>query len=108
MLGDVIGAVVEGESPRYIRKTFKTVDDLIALDSVEEILGRRWLVGRFTDDTQMSLCVAEWLLGDAPNDGEDLFARFADAYRPGRVLEAFPEHLAEWRSLATLRHGRGL
>ena len=28
MIGDVIGAAVEAESPGYIRKTFQNLDDL--------------------------------------------------------------------------------
>ena len=50
MIGDVIGAAVEAESPGYIRKTFKNLDDILALKSVPEILSGDWEVGRFTDD----------------------------------------------------------
>jgi poly(ADP-ribose) glycohydrolase ARH3 len=110
MIADIIGAVVEGESPKYIRKTFRTLDDMLALDRVEEVLGQYWTVGRFTDDTIMTLCVAEWLLECEELDGENLLDRFEKSYRPARrygsgtarILEAFPEHRKEWRSLATL------
>jgi ADP-ribosylglycohydrolase len=110
MIGDIAGAVVEAESPGYIRKTFKSVDDMLALEFVEEILNQKWTVGRFTDDTQMTLCVAEWLLEDAELGGKELLARFSEAYRPARrygpsaarILESFPEHQQEWASLATV------
>jgi poly(ADP-ribose) glycohydrolase ARH3 len=110
MLGDIIGAAVEGESPRYIQKTFGCIDDILAVEYVEEVLGGKWMVGRFTDDTQMSLCVAEWLIEDPEMDGKSLFARFSEAYRPARrygsgtarILEAFPDHHQHWTALATL------
>lgn len=115
LLGDVIGAPVEGESPKYLRKAYASVDEILARPWVEEILGQRWLVGRYTDDTQMTLCVVEWLLHDSPQDGKALLARFSEAYRPARrygsgaarLLEAFPEHHQEWRSLATLQFPEG-
>jgi len=59
MIGDVRRAVVEAESPGYIAKTFRTVDDILAVGTVEEFTGRNWEVGRFTDDTQMTIAVAE-------------------------------------------------
>jgi len=82
MLGDVIGAVVEAESPGYIRKTFRNVDEILAQTHVEELFGGKWTVGRFTDDTQMSLCVAEWLISESSLDGKSLLARFWRAYQP--------------------------
>src|SRR5579885_3035921 len=84
MLGDVIGAVVEGESPGYIQKTFKSVDEILALEDVEELFGGKWLVGRFTDDTQMSLGVADWLLKEKKLTGKSLLSRFSNAYLPWR------------------------
>lgn len=110
MLGDVIGAPVEGESSRYIAKTFSRLDDILALDTVPEILGGEWLVGRFTDDTQMTLCVARWLVEESNLNGHSLLKRFSDAYRPARrygsgvrwILETFPDREQEWRSLATI------
>lgn len=116
MLGDVIGAPVEGESARYIAKTFRDVEGIVALKSVPEVLGGRWTCGRFTDDTQLSLCLAEWLLEDVPLNtrpepvyGEKLLWRFHHAYHPGRrygsgaarILQAVPE-CQEWQALATL------
>lgn len=115
LLGDAIGAPVEAESAAYIRKTFGCVDDILALERVEELLGAYWTVGRYTDDTQMTVCVAEWLLHDGPQDGRKLLARFSEAFRPARrygsstagILQAFEEHQDEWRSLATLMFPAG-
>src|SRR5579859_975848 len=115
MLGDVIGAPVEGESPGYIQKTFKSADEILRLESVEELFGGKWQVGRFTDDTQMSLCVAEWLLHEKKLDGKSLLARFSEAYRPARrygpgagmILEAFPKYPDKWESLATMMFPQG-
>jgi hypothetical protein len=45
MIGDVIGAVVEGESPKYLAKTYRNLDQILAQDSVPEILGGKWQVG---------------------------------------------------------------
>jgi len=115
LLGDAIGAPVEAETAAYIRKTFGSVDDILKLERVEELLGAYWTVGRYTDDTQMTVCVAQWLLEDGPNDGRKLLARFAEAFRPARrygsstagILQAFEEHQDEWRSLATLMFPAG-
>lgn len=115
MIGDVIGAVVEGESPRYLSKTYGNLDQIIARDSVPEILGGKWQVGRFTDDTQMSLCVAEWLCAGEEADGQALLSRFYRAYHPARrygsgtrwILEAFPQRPEEWKALATIMFAEG-
>lgn len=110
LIGDVIGAVVEGESAKYINKTYSNLDQIVGQESVPEILGGEWLVGRYTDDTQMSICVAEWLLAKEWDDGQTLLGRFSEAYRPARrygsgarwILEAFPERKDEWQALATI------
>ena len=71
VVGDVAGAVVEAESPAYIARTYQSIDEMLATPSVEEFSGPDWQVGRFTDDTQMMLCVAEWLLaGEADSKSE--------------------------------------
>ena len=115
MIGDVAGAVVEAESPQYIAKRYRSVEEILAAGSVEEFTGPDWVVGRFTDDTQMTICVAEWLAaGEAPS-GEHLLARFAAAYQPWRrygpgtaaILEAFPRHRDRWRELATMAFPHG-
>jgi ADP-ribosylglycohydrolase len=53
MVGDIVGAVVEAESPAYIRKTFQNLDQILALKSVPELFTGEWEVGRFTDDTRL-------------------------------------------------------
>jgi ADP-ribosylglycohydrolase len=41
-VGDVVGAVVEAESPQYIAKTFRSVDDILLTGTVEEFTGPAW------------------------------------------------------------------
>lgn len=115
LLGDICGAPVEAESPGYINKTFSSVDDILAQEKVEEILGHFWVVGHYTDDTQMSICVAEWLLHEQERSGKSLLARFAQAYHPARrygssaarLLEAFEDHSDNWEALARLSFPEG-
>lgn len=115
MVGDIIGAAVEAESPGYIGKTFKTLDDILALKTVPEIFTGEWEVGRFTDDTQMTLCVAEWLANDKALDGKSLLERFSKAYEPWRhyasgtrmILESFPSARDQWTELATAMFPQG-
>jgi poly(ADP-ribose) glycohydrolase ARH3 len=115
MIGDVIGAAVEAESPGYIRKTFKSLDDILALKSVPELLSGEWEVGRFTDDTQMTICVAEWLTSGATLDGKSLLERFCRMYEPWRhygpgvrlILESFPKARERWMDLATVMFPQG-
>jgi poly(ADP-ribose) glycohydrolase ARH3 len=114
-VGDVIGAAVEAESPAYIARTFRSVDDILATETVEEFTGPPWLVGRFTDDTQMMLCVAEWLIAGESDSPQQLLARFADAYEPWRrygpgtaaILRMFEAHRDNWRELATAMFPEG-
>jgi poly(ADP-ribose) glycohydrolase ARH3 len=115
MVGDVIGAAVEAESPGYIRKTFQSLDDILALKSVPELITGEWEVGLFTDDTQMTLAVAEWLAsGDALN-GKTLLTRFVQRYEPWRhygsgtrlVLESFHGARDNWQALATAMFPHG-
>jgi poly(ADP-ribose) glycohydrolase ARH3 len=114
-VGDVAGAVVEAESPGYIAKTYGSIDEMLAPASVPEFTGPDWRVGRYTDDTQMTLCVAEWLVaGEAPS-AEALLARFAAAYQPwrrygpgtARILRAYAEYPSQWRELATMMFPHG-
>ena len=115
MIADVIGAAVEAESPGYIRKTFRNLDEILALKSVPELLSGEWEVGRFTDDTQMTICVAEWLASDANLDGKSLVERFCRAYEPWRhygpgvrlILESFPKARERWTDLATAMFPQG-
>jgi poly(ADP-ribose) glycohydrolase ARH3 len=115
MIGDIIGAAVEAESPGYIRKTFKNLDEILALKSVPELLSGEWEVGRFTDDTQMTICVAEWLASGAALDGKSLLERFCRAYEPWRhygpgvrlILESFPRARDRWMDMATAMFPQG-
>ncbi|HEY2587606.1 MAG TPA: ADP-ribosylglycohydrolase family protein [Tepidisphaeraceae bacterium] len=114
-MGDIAGAAVEAESPGYIARTYRSVDEILATPSVPEFVGPDWQVGRYTDDTQMMLCVAEWLLDGPPHGAESLLSRFAEAYEPWRrygpgtelILRLYPEHHAEWRQLATAQFPSG-
>lgn len=115
MIGDVIGAAVEAESPGYIRKTFQNLDEILALKSVPELISGEWEVGRFTDDTQMTLCVAEWLASEADLNGKNLLERFCRAYEPWRhygsgtrlILETFHTARDKWKDLATAMFPQG-
>lgn len=77
---------------------------------MDEILGRKWLVGLYTDDTAMTLDVARWLVEGACQDGRRLLELFCQSYDPGRrygsgtamILRVFPERPEHWRALATL------
>src|SRR5690349_2975667 len=114
-VGDIVGAAVEAESAAYIAKTFHSVDEILATETVEEFTGPPWRVGRFTDDTQMTLCVAEWLLEPEPHEPRRLLERFAKAYEPSRrygpgteaILRLFPEQQHNWRELSTMQFPHG-
>src|SRR5689334_13926301 len=84
MVGDIAGAAVEAESPGYIARNFETIDQILLVSSVPEFAGPAWQVGRFTDDTQMTLCVVDWLLEGEPHKPQRLLAKFADAYEGWR------------------------
>jgi poly(ADP-ribose) glycohydrolase ARH3 len=115
MVGDIIGAAVEAESPGYIRKTFQNLDEILALKSVPEILVGEWEVGRYTDDTQMTLGVAEWLARNEEPDGKGLLGIFSRAYEPWRhyapgtrlILESFSKAGDKWADLATVMFPQG-
>jgi poly(ADP-ribose) glycohydrolase ARH3 len=106
---------VEGESPRYLARKYKNLDQIIEQKTVPEILGGSWEVGRFTDDTQMTLCIMEWLLAGEWEDGRALLERFSRAYHPARrygsgcslILETFPERKEQWRALSTIMFPEG-
>lgn len=119
-MGDIAGAPVEAESPQYIAATYRSIDEILSVESVPEFAGNPWTVGRFTDDTQMMICVAEWLLDGPPHQPEQLLERFAGAYEPARrygpgtegILRIYPEHKTQWRELSTMTfphgsHGNG-
>jgi poly(ADP-ribose) glycohydrolase ARH3 len=75
-VGDALGAPVEGLSPGRLRREFGTVREMIA--------GRRGRVGRYTDDTQMTIAVAEWLLEDPSWDPASLARKLVESYDPSR------------------------
>jgi poly(ADP-ribose) glycohydrolase ARH3 len=114
-IGDVVGAAVEAESAGYIAKTFRSVDKILATETVEEFTGPPWRVGRYTDDTQMMLCVAEWLLEPEPHTPLRLLEWFAVKYEPFRrygpgteaILRLFPEQKKNWRELSTMQFPQG-
>src|SRR5258706_1974628 len=103
-IGDITGAPVEAESPEYIARTYSSIDDILNTPSIPEFTGPDWQVGRFTDDTQMTLCVTEWLLEDDAHSPQSLLARFAAAHEPWRrygpatqsILRLYPHHKAHW------------
>jgi poly(ADP-ribose) glycohydrolase ARH3 len=114
-VGDVVGAVVEAESPGYIASEFRSVDDILVVETVPELVGPDWQVGRYTDDTQMTLCVAEWLIAGESPAPEKLLARFAAAFEPRRrygpgtetILREYRRDPSQWRSLATAAFPHG-
>ena len=96
-------------------KLFRTWTKILALESVPELLVGEWEVGRFTDDTQMTLCVAEWLVSETELDGRSLLESFYRAYEPWRhygpgarlILESFPKARDKWADLATAMFPQG-
>jgi poly(ADP-ribose) glycohydrolase ARH3 len=114
-IGDVAGAPVEAESPQYIANTYRSIEEILEAQNIPEFTGPDWQVGRFTDDTQMTLCVAKWLLEDDSLSPESLLARFAAAHEPWRrygphtesILRLYPQHKQHWRELATTSFPHG-
>jgi poly(ADP-ribose) glycohydrolase ARH3 len=114
-IGDIAGAPVEAESPEYIARTYSSINDILNTPSIPEFTGPDWQVGHFTDDTQMTLCVARWLLEDSTHSPESLLSRFAEAHEPWRrygpatqsILRLYPHHKAHWRDLATASFPHG-
>lgn len=68
-VGDALGMVVEGMRPRQIRQLYGTLRDFQP---------ERFGAGRYTDDTQLTLVVAESLLACRGLDPEDLGRRIAE------------------------------
>lgn len=74
-VGDALGAPVEGLSPaRLVREHGR----------VREMMPGRGGPGRYTDDTQMMIAVAEWLLESDDHDPGTLAARLVESYDPAR------------------------
>ena len=98
-MGDIIGAAVEAESAGYIkRKPSRQWTTFWRWRRNPESFSGSWEVGRFTDDTQMTLGVAEWLLSDSTFNGRNLLGTVHRSYEPWRhygpgtrlILESFP------------------
>lgn len=75
-VGDALGAHFEGQSAEYIRRRYRTPDELISSPPKGEL----W----YTDDTQMAIGVAETLIACGRIDEEEICQRFAANYRPQR------------------------
>ena len=100
MVGDQLGAPFEGQPPEMVTQR-------LSLDTHEAV---QWLRGgRYTDDTQMMIGVAESLADCGGFDGAHMAGRFADNYDPHRgygggahvVLAALQAGHA-WDQVATL------
>ncbi|PHS11967.1 MAG: hypothetical protein COA78_08915 [Blastopirellula sp.] len=72
-LGDVIGSKYEWMSSRDLNSQFKTPLDVIHGTSLKED-------AYYTDDTQMTICVAESLLKDGRINRENLAQNFSESY----------------------------
>ena len=115
MIGDVIGAVVETESPQYIAQQYGTIEAILLENEIPQLSEPKWEVGHFTDDTQMSIAVAEWLLSDPERRPERLLELFANhhenwrRYGPGcaRILSLVPEYRDNWQALGTIMFPQG-
>lgn len=90
-VGDALGACFEGRTAEHIAQRYRSVDHLIHAPPEGEL----W----YTDDTQMTIGVAETLVTCKCIDQTELCGRFADNYVPQRgygrgarrVLEAMIE-----------------
>ena len=69
VVGDALGMPLEFGEPRPLNRL------------ITEMLPGRLPAGRFTDDTEMSIAVAESLLATHPLDGDDLAKRFVQWHK---------------------------
>jgi ADP-ribosylglycohydrolase/protein-glutamine gamma-glutamyltransferase-like protein len=105
-IGDALGANFEGQSPEHIARRYRTVDRLITRPPPGEL----W----YTDDTQMTIGVAETLVVCKCIDEAELCRRFSENYQPQRgygrgarvVLDAMVEG-RDHRYLAANRSAAG-
>ncbi|MCG8604845.1 ADP-ribosylglycohydrolase family protein [bacterium] len=96
-VGDALGMPVEGCSPAAIAQDF---------GPVREMLDARLGLGSYTDDTQMTIAVAESLVRCQGFDGADMAQAFLDNFDPRRgygagttqVLKLL-EQGADWRTV---------
>src|SRR4051812_45529171 len=75
-VGDALGAHFEGQAPEQIATRYRTVEQLFASPPPGEL----W----YTDDTQMTIGVAETLVACKRIDEEEICRRFAANFSPQR------------------------
>lgn len=115
MVGDMLGAAVEGEAPKHIAREFAEFATVLKLRTIPGLFGDDWDFGRFTDDTQMLIGVAQWLAEGPNREPRRLLELFAQNYEPWRrygpgtrrILERFMELPDEWQGLATMAYPLG-
>lgn len=98
--GDGLGAAVEGLAAGEIRSRYGEVRDF---------LPGRGAIGRYTDDTQMTLALARSIVRRGGVDAADCSRSYAEHYQPERgygrsahaVLTALQEG-ADWRETGTM------
>lgn len=113
--GDALGMPVEGWSAERIARTFGQVEDLrsaavwlrgysalsgLLTDPAHALSSVRLGRGRYTDDTQMMIGIAESLVGCGGFDVADMARRFVDNFDPRRGYAA-----GAMKALRGLRHG---
>ncbi|MGH7896740.1 MAG: ADP-ribosylglycohydrolase family protein, partial [Candidatus Binatia bacterium] len=75
LAGDALGAPFEGWSAARIARE---------VGEIRAMLPGRGRAGTYTDDTQMMIVVAEWLIEDGNDEGGKLAERLAASYDPAR------------------------
>lgn len=80
-IGDALGRPVESRSPERIRARYGLVTDFIPWLEPDE-----GAAGKFTDDTEMSLCIAQSIIDRQGIDPGDLADRFRAWGRIGRGM----------------------
>jgi len=79
-VGDALGAPFEGRPGSYMPSSEKL------LGGFEKIRG--YPLGQYTDDTQMTLAIADSLIETGAFDAEDIARRFADLWQGGEIVGA--------------------
>jgi len=104
-VGDALGAPVEGLSPARLKREFGEIREMLP--------GRRGR-GTYTDDTQMMIALAEWLLEESEPTAESLARRILESYDPsrgyGRGMTNLMRHLRageDWETAAEAVFPRG-
>jgi ADP-ribosylglycohydrolase len=81
-IGDALGFPFEGAPPESIARI-----PMVAEDFVQRPRGR-FQKGQYTDDTQMTLALAEAIVAEGKVDGRSIAQRFAQLWREGTILGA--------------------